>query len=98
MLILEYAKSNFIVGYFLLRLPINSIQFFCVCLLSITLWSCYFLPRFHHFFGILGNSDVEALRKRSLAKKIFYNGETGYVTYLRFSTCGCHLFNYLVIK
>ena len=41
---------------------------------------------------------VEALGKRLLVKIKLCNGETVYLTKWKFSTCGCDLFNYRLIK
>ena len=45
-----------------------------------------------------GESHVEVLRERYLLKIKFWNGKTVYVTYCKFSTFGCNLFNYTEIK
>ena len=42
--------------------------------------------------------SVEALRKRLSVKIKLQNGEAVYVTYYKFSTCSCDLFNYRAIK
>ena len=46
---------------------------------------------------ILEEPYVEALRKRTSAKNIL-QWNSVYVSYFRFSACGCDLFNDLVIK
>ena len=44
--------------------------------------------------GAISRSSEE----ETFSEKLFCNGEAVYVTYLRFGTCGCDLFNYAVIK
>ena len=45
-----------------------------------------------------GEPYVEALRKRLPVKINLWNGETVYVTFCKFSICGCDLFNCIVIR
>ena len=42
--------------------------------------------------------SVESLRKKLSVKIKLCNGQTVYVTYYKFSSCGCDLFNYRAIK
>ena len=46
----------------------------------------------------LGEPYIEPLRKRHSVKIKLWNGETVYMTFCKFWTCGCDLFNYRAIK